>query len=170
MILKIIYYALFYICWLICVQQAAIGNGFIGPTLIGIVALFHIWYTKDSRQEVLFIMIISVAGTLIDTVYMNIGVMRFNSLYQNFPNIAPLWITSLYTLFAAGFTQSFGWLKERWWTMIFVGAIGGPLSYLAAMKVGAGEFLVPIWIGVSILAIVWASIFPLCFYLFKSLK
>lgn len=170
MIQKIIYYALFYVCWVICVQQASVGNGFIGPILIFIVVILHLLFTKDARREALFIVIISLAGTLIDTLYMNTGLMRFNSLYPNFPYIAPLWITSLYSLFAAGFTQSFGWLKERWWTMIVFGAIGGPLSYLAAMKVGAGEFLVPVWVGMIILGIVWSTIFPICFLLFKYLK
>jgi len=157
-------------CWLICIQQAAVGNGFIGPILILIVVLFHLWYIQDTRREALFILIISIIGTIIDSLYMNTGLMRFNALYSDFPWIAPLWITSLYTLFAAAFTQSFGWLKERRWTMIFFGAIGGPLSYLAAIKVGAGEFLVPIWVGVIILGAVWSMIFPICFLLFKRLK
>lgn len=170
MIQRIIYYALFYISWFVCVQQAANGNRFIGPFLIGVVVLLHFWWTSETKAELIFVCILSVVGTIIDNIYMDAGLMKFEAGYVNFPWIAPLWITSLYALFGAAFIQSFGWLQGRWFAIVLFGAIGGPLCYVAAVKAGAGEFLVPFWVACLILSIVWAILIPLCFVLYNRLR
>lgn len=169
LIQKVIYYIVFYLSWAVCVHEASLGNGFIGPALIGVVIAFHLWFVKKTWMEFFFVLIVAVIGTLIDTVYMEFGIMTFAAKYESVPWLAPLWVTSLYALFAAAFVQSFSWLRGRWLLMIACGAIGGPLSYAAAVRVGAGEFLVPLWVACLVLAVVWALIFPLCFLLLDSL-
>lgn len=169
LIQKIIYYIAFYLCWVICVQQAAQGNGFIGPLVIAAVIAFHLWFVKETWVELIFILIVSFFGTILDSVYINVGFMHFKAGYETLPWIAPLWLTSLYALFAAAFAQSFGWLRGHWWRMIGFGAIGGTLSYMAAAKLGAAEFLVPTWAVCVVLGVAWGLIFPLCFILFDRL-
>jgi len=53
---------------------------------------------------------------------------------------APLWLTALWCSFATLATLSLSAILRRPWLAIMFGVIGGPLSYLAGVRLGAMRF------------------------------
>lgn len=164
----ILYAFIYYLAWLICVQQAAHGHGFIGPIVILAVIISQLLFGNSSLKKICFILTLGVLGTLIDTLLLNIGVIRYAAPYEHMPWLAPLWISSLWALFASLFDKTFGWLDGKWALASLFGAVGGPASYLFAVKMGAGEFLLPTPVAIAILATIWAVVFPTCFWIKKA--
>ncbi|HET7527442.1 MAG TPA: DUF2878 family protein, partial [Burkholderiaceae bacterium] len=74
--------------------------------------------------------------------------------------IAPAWILALWALFAMLLREPLRWLHKRLPLAALLGALGGPLSYAAAERLGACRLVEPIVAGVT-LAFGWAVITPL---------
>ena len=75
-------------------------------------------------------------------------------------NVAPYWIVSLWGLFATLLNVSLRWMRGRWVSAVFFGAVGGPGAYYGGLRLGALEFgKMPA--GLVALAIGWAVLTPL---------
>jgi len=73
------------------------------------------------------------------------------------PGGAPLWILALWAAFALTLAHSLRWLAGRPAVAAAVGALGGPLAYLAAGRLsGAVGFVAPAARGLAALALGWA--------------
>ena len=66
--------------------------------------------------------------------------------------------------FAATVNHSLSWLQNNWILALCLGAVSGPLSYVAGMKFNAILFDLSIF-SILILACVWGGIVPLLFFL-----
>jgi hypothetical protein len=64
------------------------------------------------------------------------------------PGIAPVWILALWALFAMVLREPLRWLHKRLPLAALLGALGGPLSYAAAERLGACRLVEPIAAGV----------------------
>ena len=53
------------------------------------------------------------------------------------PMLAPAWILALWALFAIALREPLRWLHGRWPLAALLGALGGPLSYAGAERLGA---------------------------------
>ena len=76
------------------------------------------------------------------------------------PGIAPGWILALWALFAIVLREPLRWLHARLPLAALLGALGGPLSYAAAARLGAVRLIEPA-IALTALAFGWAVITPL---------
>jgi hypothetical protein len=72
----------------------------------------------------------------------------------------PLWIVGLWLAFATTLNVSLRWLRERTALAASLGAVGGPLSYAAAERVGALTFIEPTR-ALGMQAAGWAVLLPL---------
>jgi hypothetical protein len=75
------------------------------------------------------------------------------------PGMAPYWIVAIWLLFATTLNLSMGWLKGRLPLAVMLGALGGPLSYIAGEKLGAMRLENP-EAALIALAVAWAIIMP----------
>jgi hypothetical protein len=158
-------FLLFQLGWFACTDAAAAGRMWLGPFVAATAVALHLALVsppKDHRRELTFIFLVGLLGTLIDTGLHRVGVTHYPSSEAHWPwLIVPPWISALWVLFATLPFHSLRWLAGRPWLAALLGAIGGPLSYLGGVKMGAvgvGEMPLLTWGG---LALEYAVVTPL---------
>jgi hypothetical protein len=72
--------------------------------------------------------------------------------------IVPIWIIALWAGFATTLNRSLRWMRNKTLLAILFGAIGGPLAYIAAEKLGAVTLTNT---SLVVLSFGWAILTPL---------
>jgi hypothetical protein len=162
---NVVNYVLFQAGWLACVGAALDGYMWLGPiTVLGIVVLHLTLITKPERRrrELALFAGAGALGMLADSLLAAIGLVTYPTSAEARPfAIAPPWIIALWVLFATLPAHSLGWLQGRLRLAALLGAIGGPLSFLAGERLGAiGTGSTPIWTWIA-LSIEYAICMPL---------
>ncbi|MFA6916590.1 MAG: DUF2878 domain-containing protein [Parachlamydiales bacterium] len=161
---------LFYLGWVLTIKFILQDKYWQGPVINLAIILLHIARVPNRMFETVLILSLAMLGSVVDTALAYFNIIQYEGQYLCCTWFAPAWITSLWALFATSINHSLVWVGKTVWMSILVGSIGGTVSYLTAIKVGAAYFLVPEWQGIMILAIVWAIAMPLCFVINDLLK
>ena len=155
---KIINFIFFQLIWFVCIIGAATNETHAAVAFSLLIILFHLYLTKDKKNELKILLLASILGFLFD------GFLLKNELvlYANHGwsySITPLWIIVLWMGFAITLNSSLSWLKKKIKLSALFGALGGPLAYLAGEKLEAVTILSSG--AIVALAIGWAIITPL---------
>lgn len=155
MILNVV---LFQAGWFACVLGAAHGQPWAGTALAATIVAWHALRAAKPGQELKLIGIVVLLGALWDSALVMTGWIAYpaGTLVDG---TAPHWILALWALFATTLNISMRWLRQRVLLALILGAIGGPLSYWAAVRLGAVTFAEPAPIVIA-LALGWALIMP----------
>ena len=133
---KMINFILFQLLWVACVLGA--DNQTIWPALSIILIMLVIFLLPSIRAKNDFIFIITclVLGFILDSslAYFNFIDYSFN---YGFTRIAPLWILFLWVGFALTLNHSMAWIFNNAKLGYLLMALGPPLSYISAGKLGA---------------------------------
>ncbi len=156
--------ALFYIAWLVCIDQAKGPFPLVGPALIGFLLILHLYLSKEKSLEIVLIASVALFGTILDSVYIHLGWVEYKGGYEHFHGIVPLWMTSLWAFYATTINHSLAWAGRSFWMMVILGGLGGAASYSVAFKLGAASLSIPLWVALTVIGCVWAVVFPLTFY------
>lgn len=156
--------ALFYIAWLVCIDQAIGPYPLVGPALIGFLLIIHLYFSKEKNLEITLIASVALFGTILDSTYIHLGWVEYKGGYEHFHGIIPLWMTSLWAFYATTINHSLVWAKRSLPLMILLGGFGGAASYAVAFKLGAAVLSIPVTTMLIIIGCVWAIVFPLTFY------
>ena len=153
---------LFKIGWLACVYGAASGLAVEGCLLALLIVTFTVKRAANVQAELLTVALITLIGlaweTLVASQHLMIYVGQTDSQLSG-PVLAPFWLVVMWALFATTINQSMGWLKERLIVAAGLGAIFGPLAFVAGEKLGAVVFLnEPA--AMTVLASGWAILMP----------
>lgn len=153
---------LFKIGWLSCVYGAASGLAVEGCLLALLIVAFTVKRAANVQAELLTVALITLIGlaweTLVASQHLMIYVGQTDSQLSG-PVLAPFWLAVMWALFATTINQSMGWLKERLIVAAGLGAIFGPLAFVAGEKLGAVVFLnKPA--AMTMLASGWAILMP----------
>lgn len=151
--------------WFICVLGAANDLPLIGPLFVLIYLFIHLFLVNKPVKEFQLILIISLIGVLIDGFKKSIGFIAYMSAVPAIEWIAPIWIIAMWALFASTLNGSLRWLHRHYFLAFILGALFGPLSYLAGAKLGAISFTKDMTLSIVILAIVWGCVLPLLFWI-----
>jgi uncharacterized protein DUF2878 len=161
---RLLNFAMFYLGWVACVVGAAHGEFWLGPSVVAALVLTHLSLTPRAVQETWLILAIGLFGFVIDTVQASAGLYAFT---RTSPAVwlCPLWMVALWMVFATTLNSSMAWLAGRSRLAAVLGAICGPVSYVAGARLGAIDL--PAHVGMSLLgiAIVWACVMPTLFWL-----
>lgn len=162
-------FVLFQANWFACVLSAARGWVWVGAVCLVAVPAFHAWLCGSRwRPELLLAAGLVLGGGLIDTAYAWSGLIRYEA--NPLPSfLAPVWILALWANFASTLNHSLGWLRGRVLLQAAFGAVGGPLAYLAGVKLGALGWGAAPALCLSVLAAVWALATPAAFALARRL-
>lgn len=150
--------ALFQFGWFVCVLERSV----LAVTTAALIVGIHLYRQRHQRWEWSAIAIISLIGIAQDTALIQLGVLQFDG-----GALPPVWLFAMWVLFATTLNHSLSWLQQRWWLAALLGAIGGPLSYLAGERLGAlnvNRDLLPI------LSITWAMSMPLLMQIVQRMK
>ena len=159
----------FQLSWWACVLGVKNGLPYIGPVCMLLFLGIHFLYLKSNFLELRLVVIFTILGTLVDTSLAISGLLSYNGLYAHNIVLAPLWITAMWAGFCATVNHSLSWLKEKWVSSFMLGAIFGPLSYIAGEKFDAITFHSSLMSICIALAIIWGIIILFIFFVNKRI-
>lgn len=148
--------------WLGCVLGAAHGHAWAGVTAAVALTAFHLALVERPERrgaELRLLAVAVVVGLLVDGTLSAIGWVRYPE-GQPAPFLPPVWMLCLWMLFATLLPGALIWLRGRPVLAGLLGALGGPLAYLAGERLGAialAEGPVPL----LALAVAWGAVIPL---------
>lgn len=146
---------LFQLLWFACVLGSA--NRLFIPALCAFLLLAAFQLRAHRRAEGDYsLLILSLAlGILIDSLWLMLGFVEFTDP-RPLPFLAPAWILVLWAGFALTINHSMAWVNAHPLLPGVLGAVGGPLSYLAGERLGAVAFLVDRPIVLTAIGLAWA--------------
>ena len=154
----LINFAAFQLGWFSAVLGAAKGMPWAGPLVIALVLILHFYQAKRPVEEFGLVLVSAFIGTWFDSMLVAFGWVSYPS-GQWHAMLAPYWIIAMWMLFATTLNLSLTWLRGRPWLAAVVGAISGPLTYVAGTKLGAMQFLDQ-QAALTALAVGWAIMLP----------
>lgn len=126
--------------WLAVIMTAARDVAWAGAAIALIVAASHLALRPGSR-EIKLMGLCAGIGVLIDSTLAITGQVRFAAAWPD--HLAPYWMLCLWIAFATTLSHSLRWLMNRPIAAAAAGAVGGPLAYLAAGRLGALDIATP---------------------------
>lgn len=160
--LRILNMVAFYLGWFVCMHEAVGPRPYVGPLLVGALLMYHFLTTPVFRLDIIMVSALTLIGTIVDSGYLWIGMLRFEGGYECCPYMAPLWISSLWGMYGASVNHSLEWLKFNYLLVAApMGALGSISSYLVGVEQGAVTLLYSDWASFAIIGTVWAVVVPL---------
>ncbi len=157
-------FLLFQVGWFACVLGAAHQQVFWAVTGSLAYIAFHIWRSQSPKQEFSLLFKVLLYGIATDTLIMYLGLIDFRDAWPS-PLLSPIWMWALWLLVATTLNGSMSWLRGKPALGSVLGAICGPLSYEAGIRMGAASWGSGAQIlGFCLIALVWAVAMPLFFY------
>ena len=158
----LINFVAFQLGWFACVLGAANSLPWLGVLIVGLVIGLHLSLAERPAQETRLIALAILMGLIFDSLLVNSGWLLYASP-EPVSGLAPYWILAMWALFATTLNVSMSWLKNKALLALLMGAVFGPLSYLAGQRLGALEF-VDFRSGMLALGCAWALAMPLLMF------
>jgi hypothetical protein len=157
-------FVLFQLGWFACVIGAANQQVF-WPVVITLLYLaIHIWRSDQAALEMNLLLKAAIYGVCADSLISLSGFLVFEDAWPS-QYLSPIWMWTLWALVASTINGSLTWLRGRPILGAVLGAIAGPMSYEAGIRMGAGGWGPNGQVGgLILLAIVWGAAIPLFFY------
>lgn len=159
---KLVNFVLFQLGWFACILGAAHGYVSWAVLFCLAVAAFHLWQSSEPMQEGMLLLKILALGIFADTLLLQTGSLVFESKGL-VPSLSPIWMWSLWVILGCTLNESMSWLRGRYVLAAVLGAITGPLSYLAGVKLGAATWGNETQ-AIVLLGLIWATAMPLLFW------
>ena len=151
-------FAAFQGAWFACVHFAARGDTLAACASVGAAVVLHFAWSDHRRADLRLVALALGVGVIWDTAMVQGGLVAYVAPGWS-AACAPPWILALWVLFATTLRGPLRWLHGRPLLAAAFGGIGGPLSYLAASRLGACVFPdVPV--AMVVLAEGWAVMTP----------
>lgn len=131
---------LFQIGWFACVLGAAKQMPWLGVSFFALFLIWHLSQAKQAKLELMLVLIAIVIGGIYDQLMTQNKLLIYQA--HDFTALPPAWILALWAEFAITLNVSLRWMRNkqlrwRWPIAVLFGAIGGPLAYIGAEKLGA---------------------------------
>ncbi|MDI1309509.1 MAG: DUF2878 domain-containing protein [Methylotenera sp.] len=154
----IINFILFQIAWFACVVGAGKGMPWFGVMITMVVLVWHLSQAKSVKAELLLLLCALLIGAVYDQSMLSFGFISYvNNGWSS--AIVPVWILALWLAFTSTLNVSLRWMRNKHLIAVIFGAVGGPLAYFGAQKLGA--VVLPSTASYIALSIGWAIITPL---------
>mgnify|MGYP001814741093 FL=1 len=150
----------FQTAWAACAYGAAHGLPQVGVLACLACIVVALALARHRLGLLALVLALGVYGLVAETIILGAGLITFNAHWP-YPAIAPLWIVGLWMAFATLIGPAFGWLQGRLLMASALGAVAGPISYSAAMRLGALHINEPEWAGLLAIGLTWAVAMPL---------
>lgn len=151
-------FAAFQTAWFACVHFAARGEVLAACASVLAAVVLHFAWSEHRAADLCLVAVALAVGVVWDSAMVQGGLIAYAAPGWS-AAWAPPWILALWVLFATTLRGPLRWLHGRPLLAAAFGGIGGPLSYLAAARLGACVFPdVPV--AMVVLAEGWAVITP----------
>jgi hypothetical protein len=157
-------FVLFQAGWFACIIGAA-NQQILWPVMACLLYLaIHIGRSEYPYLELKLILKVVIFGVSADSLIANLGFLQFSDAWPS-AYLSPLWMWTLWALVASTINGSLSWLHGKPVIAAVLGAIAGPLSYEAGIRMGAGAWGSEGQLGgLMLLGVVWGLAMPLFFY------
>lgn len=153
---------LFQIGWFVCILCGS--SWALLYTLV--VLTLHFYWSSARVSDLVAIALAALIGLVHDSILIKLGQIHFAES-ASWP---PLWITCLWVLLGATLNHSMRWIYNRpRWAAAF-GFVGGPLSYIAGVKLSTAQWASPLTEVIPIIALLWLLVLPLHRFLSLRIK
>ena len=159
-------FVLFQIGWFACVLGAANQLPWLGFVIAASLAGIQLAFVANPVKELQLMLVACVIGATFDQLILNHGVVYYQANGWS-QAVVPIWIIGLWVAFASTLNASLRWLRHRYVIAVLFGAIGGPLAYMAAEKLGAVTLTITPSSHI-VLAVGWGVLTPLLMVLSKK--
>lgn len=149
---------LFQLGWLGCVLGAARGMGHAGAALGIAIVVLHVLTAARPARDAALVGLALLIGVVADGAMLHAGWIVYADPGP-LPALPPAWLMTLWALFAITLNRSLRWMRDRPLLAVALGALGGPLSYLGAARLGAVSLPSPAVASLA-LAVTWALVTP----------
>ena len=159
----------FQIGWWVCALGAQNSLDYLGPLYMATFIIIHMRFISKKYSEFILILFGIFLGLLVDSSFKYFNIINYSSINFN-SYYAPSWIIAMWAGFCATLNHSLSWLKTRILASFFLGAIFGPLSYVAGLNMNIIFFISSKSKAIFILAIVWGISIPGLFWINNKLS
>ncbi len=144
--------------WYQAIWFLAILGGGATVAIVGILLIWHLARSVNRIAELIIVVGCGSCGYLADTLFSALGIYQFpgGSVLP-----APLWLLGLWLGFAGTLRHSLAYLTDRPLLLVIFGAVGAPLSYLAAARLGAVVFPYGNVATLILVSLTWVTLLPL---------
>lgn len=146
--------------WFLSLFGAGTQRSWLGFLALACFTAWHFRSAPSPRAELLLVVVACVVGFIVDTTFIQAHLLAYAEPLP-FAGVAPYWILGMWINFALTLNGSMRWLQGRYLLAAVLGAIGGPLAYVAGVRLGAAELLASEMMVYGTLAVVWALTVPL---------
>ena len=157
MLKKLANAVLFQTGWFTCVLGG--NSGWL--VVVFAILLIHLWLIGNWQTEGKLLMTVFALGCVLDSALIKVGVFDFGEAGR----VIPLWLALLWALLATTLGHCLAWTARPWWLSSLLGAIGGPLSYIAGSHLTYVQLPLGVWPSAVIIGAIWAVVFPLLHWL-----
>lgn len=148
----------FNIGWWACAMGASHGYPWFGPALLPLWVGLHLYYSPVPKGEALFLILVGIAGFIIDTALIRAGLFAISPTAR----FAPLWLVVIWVLFGQSF-ESMLMLRRKKLLLCLIGGLSGPLSYYFFEALNILNYARPLWLSLVLHGILWAILTPAFF-------
>ena len=161
--MQVLNFVLFQAAWFAGILGAAHEWPLLGTMVVLAVIAWHIIVSARPVEEAKLVLAALAVGAAFETFCVQLGQVTFAS-GQPEPYLAPYWMVAMWGLLAIAPNVTMRWMKRRWLLAAVLGAIAGPMSYAAGVRLGAATFI-HATAAIATLAISWALLMPLMMWL-----
>lgn len=145
--------------WFACVLGAVYGMPWFGPVVVLMLICIHLRLVKRPGADVRLMLAAVAMGLIADSSLVASGLVSYPGGTW-IPGLAPYWILAMWAIFSTTLNSSLKWLQGRLGLTLVLGAVFGPLAYLAGEELGAIRLEAPV-LAIIALAVIWAVSLPL---------
>ena len=167
--IKVLNAIFFYIIWWGCVLGIQYSYNYLGPLLKIIVGIAHLNIIVDFKKEVKLILAVGLLGLIVESFHLHSNLLDYSGYIFANSLFPPLWILCMWLGFAGTLNYSMFWMKGRWILMIICGAIFGPMSYLAGVKLGVLNLNFSYTLSIVVIGITWGLSIPIMYYMNRQI-
>jgi len=149
----------FNVAWLVCILG---GSAIAVPVAIAVIAVHLRFFSTSS--EIALIAAVTVIGVLVDSLFLRTGIL----ISPDGSFWPPLWLVSLWALFATTLNHSLRWFHTRLPWAILIGGVAGMMTYLAVTRLTDFSLKQPLPLTMAMIMVAWWVIFPVCLFLCRK--
>ena len=123
----------FKLVWFFSLLGAGTGKPWLGAALLGVFMALHFAVSASRRVDLLLVAAAVMTGAVLDTIFARTGTLIYAE-HLPWTGFAPFWILVMWANFALTLNMACRWLHGRYILAAAVGAIGGPVAYLAGIN------------------------------------
>ena len=150
---------IYQLCWIACILGGANMIPLAGLLVVAAAVAYHLYTAPRPGTELTVLVISAIIGAFWDSLLVAAGWLVYPS-GTLIEGMAPYWIVAVWISFATTFNVSMRYFKQRLVLASALGAIGGPLAFLAGERLDGVVFTNYI-AGIGALTLGWALLMPL---------